>query len=123
MACYRGVNGIGLDIALISSSRRSSPLRRIVAVSREEGAHCRPSVAFELGFAGAVIPGEHGLVHRYPQQQSDEVVSRQERIIYSQPLVVGKPLETDCQRSEYPLEALLIPGTGHVRKTAGVGDH
>jgi hypothetical protein len=51
------------------------------AISSKESTDCRPSVSFDVCFAGAVIPAEHGLVHWYPEQQSDGVVSRQEGIV------------------------------------------
>jgi predicted enzyme related to lactoylglutathione lyase len=37
------------------------------------------------------------------------VVSRQERIVQSEQLVLGKALETGCQRSEHALKAKLVP--------------
>jgi hypothetical protein len=52
-----------------------------LTVGREEGADCGVGVAFEAGIrAACIVSAEHDLVHRDPQQQSDEVVSSEQRI-------------------------------------------
>jgi hypothetical protein len=56
-----------------------------------------------------VIACEHGFVHRYPLQESDEVVSGLLRVVRLQQPAFGESPETGCQRGEDALEALLIP--------------
>jgi hypothetical protein len=54
------------------------------------------SRAFEFVGAGTMIPSEHRLVYRYPQQQSNEMIGSEPGIVNVQESAVGEVLKTHC---------------------------
>src|SRR4030088_3332917 len=76
------------------------------AVAGQECAHRRVGVARDLGFGhGFVGAGEHGPVHRYPEQQPNEVMGGHERVVDGQLALLVQPPEVGCEGSENALEA------------------
>src|SRR5579859_3469774 len=110
------VSGLGLCL------RRPGDGSTGWTISCKKGTDSCHSKEFQFLTAGAVIPCEHGLVHRYPQQHSDEMIGGQQRVVKVQNPAIGKALKAHCQGSEYTFEALLIPTAADVGETLGVCD-